>query len=134
MEKNELIEALADLEHEQWIAWSKNIAETENISSGRLARWQALWVPYSELEEEVQELDREWAERAVKVSRDVFKRMADNIIAEMAKEILVLMAESINDNQDNEAYLKGLKDAFEVFGQLLYGDNDLDGVGEEDAE
>lgn len=57
------MEVLAALEHEQWMAWSKDIAKTEVISKERLARWRRLWVPYSELTEEDKELDRQWARR-----------------------------------------------------------------------
>jgi len=62
-----LIEKLADLEHEQWISWSQQIAKTENISPERLARWKTLWKPYSELSEEQKTSDRKWALKAFKL-------------------------------------------------------------------
>ena len=58
-------ESLAEIEHEQWIAWSKNIAETESITSERLARWKELWRPYAELTEAEKDQDREWADRVL---------------------------------------------------------------------
>ena len=60
-------EQLAELEHEQWIAWSKDIADTENITPARLARWQTLWRPYNELTEAEKDQDREWADKAIKI-------------------------------------------------------------------
>lgn len=63
MENN--IEEIAKLEHEQWISWSKTIAQTENISDERLKRWKKLWIPYSELCEEEKEQDRVWARKKV---------------------------------------------------------------------
>ncbi len=66
-------EALAELEHDQWIAWSKNIAETDNISIERAERWAKLWIPYSELTEEQKDQDRIWADKSISVlhSQDV---------------------------------------------------------------
>ena len=62
-----LVEALAELEHEQWIAWSKNIAETETISPERLKRWKVLWCPYNLLTESVKDQDREWARKVKQI-------------------------------------------------------------------
>lgn len=65
--KMNLYNELAELEHEQWIAWSKNITETEKITSERLERWKKLWRPYSELTESEKDQDREWAQKALKI-------------------------------------------------------------------
>lgn len=64
------IEKLANLEHEQWITWSQQIAKTETISPERLARWKTLWKPYSELTEEQKTSDREWALKAFKIMNE----------------------------------------------------------------
>jgi len=63
----ELLEKLAALEHEQWMAWSKAIAEQENISPERLERWKKYWVPYEELDEATKEHDRVWARRVLEI-------------------------------------------------------------------
>jgi hypothetical protein len=65
--ETQLIEALAELEHTQWVAWSKDIAEKEKLSRERLRRWKGLWIPYSELSEEMKEEDRKWARKAIKI-------------------------------------------------------------------
>jgi hypothetical protein len=62
--ENKIIEKLADLIHEEWIAWSRNIAEKEELSWERLDRWAKLRKPYSELTEEQKEQDRVWARKA----------------------------------------------------------------------
>lgn len=62
-----LIEKLAALEHEQWMAWAKTLADTENLSPDRIARWQAFFIPYEELDEETKEFDREWARKVLKI-------------------------------------------------------------------
>ncbi len=58
-------EKIAELEHEQWIAWSKNIAETDNISIERTERWAKLWIPYAELTEAQKDQDRIWADKTL---------------------------------------------------------------------
>lgn len=58
-------EQLAELEHVQWIAWSKELASSEQINPLRKARWETLWVPYSELTEEQKDQDRVWADKAL---------------------------------------------------------------------
>lgn len=61
MEYNEIIEALAAIEHDQWMDWSKSIAQTEELSTDRIERWSKLWVPYEELDDNVKEQDRIYA-------------------------------------------------------------------------
>ena len=62
------MEELAAIEHEQWVFWSKTLAETENLSPERLARWKALWIPYEQLTEETKEHDRVWARKVLAVA------------------------------------------------------------------
>jgi len=66
--RERIIEELAELEHEQWIEWSKNISKTEGaISLERLGRWQKLWRPYAELTDEEKEQDRKWARKVIEI-------------------------------------------------------------------
>src|SRR3989304_6145007 len=58
-----LREFLADMEHQQWIYWSKDIASKEKLSDSRLKRWKKLWKPYKKLTFEEKEQDREWADK-----------------------------------------------------------------------
>ena len=62
----QLIEDLADLEHQQWMLWSKEIASKEKLSKKRLKRWKKLWKPYKELTEKEKEQDRIWAKKVLK--------------------------------------------------------------------
>ena len=64
-EENKFIEELAELEHKQWMEWSKNIAKKEKLSSGRTTRWKDLWISYSDLPEDVKEQDRVWARKVL---------------------------------------------------------------------
>jgi len=73
----ELIEQLAELEHEQWMKWSEALANEivaylnwlpEDLAielSERLARWHSMWVPYDMLTEKQKEQDRVWARKVV---------------------------------------------------------------------
>ena len=65
LEINQLLELLAALEHEQWITWSRNVAESESLSFARIKRWQQRWSPYAELAEEHKEIDRIWAQKVI---------------------------------------------------------------------
>ena len=64
---HELIEALAEIEHEQWIHWSQTMAA--KVPASIHAQWQNSWVPYGELSEKLKEADRVWARKVVKLLR-----------------------------------------------------------------
>ncbi len=61
----DMLERLAELEHEQWVAWAR--AVMGEVSPERRARWQAFFVPYAELPEEVKEQDCAWARKVMEV-------------------------------------------------------------------
>jgi len=62
-ESPENIEIIAEIEHKQWMKWSKELAEKEGqfLSPTRISRWERYWIPYSNLEEDVKDHDRKWA-------------------------------------------------------------------------
>lgn len=70
-DNTKLLESLAALEHEQWIAWSKSITYTENISKDRFDRWRRLWCPYSELTGVMKDQDRKWARKVLTIVKDI---------------------------------------------------------------
>ena len=65
-DQEKLLERLAAIEHEQWIEWSQQIAETEKISEERLRRWHELRIPYMSLPEDRKEDDRVYARKVLK--------------------------------------------------------------------
>ncbi len=76
--QKEVREKLAELEHDQWAAWSSDIAATEQITPARLARWQQLWCPYFALTETQKDQDREWGDKALAiVAKDLDIKLAD---------------------------------------------------------
>jgi len=62
-----VIDKLADLEHQQWMFWSKDIASKEKLSASRLERWKKYWKPFKKLSKEVKDQDREWAEKVFEI-------------------------------------------------------------------
>jgi hypothetical protein len=75
---NELLEKLSNLEHEQWVKWSKTIAKTETISDERVLRWADCWVPYSDLSEEMKDHDRKWAHKSLDVIKPHIEHLEEN--------------------------------------------------------
>lgn len=60
---SKLLEELAEIEHEQWMGWSKSVAS--EVSEERQKRWKKLWVPYDKLSEEMKEEDRIFARKVL---------------------------------------------------------------------
>jgi hypothetical protein len=67
MIEKELLEKLAELEHQQWMAWAKKVLERENISPETRSRWESCFVPYADLPDDIQEFDREYARKAIDI-------------------------------------------------------------------
>jgi hypothetical protein len=71
-----MIEKIAQLEHLQWIEWSKNMKEfllsirnnsNKILIDAKITSWEKCWVDYSKLNEEEKEKDREWARKILKL-------------------------------------------------------------------
>ena len=65
---NELIEALAEIEHAQWMHWSQAVAA--NVTAATRDKWRRSWVDYAELSDELKEADRVWARKVVSLLRE----------------------------------------------------------------
>jgi len=61
----ERVEAVADVLHEIWMRWAREIAHTEGLSQCRLVRWLYLMVPYHHLPEDQRETDRRLARQVL---------------------------------------------------------------------
>jgi hypothetical protein len=57
----DLIEALAAIEHEQWMHWSQAVAA--EVTDATRSKWQRSWIPYEQLTEDLKEADRVWARK-----------------------------------------------------------------------
>lgn len=65
---DDLVEALAKIEHEQWLHWSQ--ASAAHVSPPIRSKWQSSWVDYDELSDELKEADRVWARKVVNLLRE----------------------------------------------------------------
>jgi len=80
-------EALAELEHEQWIAWATSLMSAEDLTPERIARWVKLCVPYSQLTEGQKDQDRIWADKALSlIEPKVLTVLSDETMLKMWRE------------------------------------------------
>ena len=63
MNRKELIDAIASIEHEQWMHWARGVFP--EVLKERQFRWQKYLVPYEKLDEETKEMDRQWAIKVI---------------------------------------------------------------------
>lgn len=64
--REETIEVLAALEHEQWVEWAQTfMREPLSLSRARIKGWDRYFVPYAQLDETAKEQDRVWARRSL---------------------------------------------------------------------
>lgn len=64
--KNDLLEKLAALEHEQWAAWTQHLLAHQTPEN--LAKWQRqIQATYGDLTEDEKESDRIWARKALEL-------------------------------------------------------------------
>lgn len=88
---DKFIEILAEIEHEQWVNWSKNLFEinpTLKISAFLLyEEWKKRWVPYSELEEKTKDIHRYWARKVEEKVRPMIptKEWLESIVVDKVK-------------------------------------------------
>jgi len=64
-----LLEKLSDLEHDQWLHWTKYMLKS--ITEENIKRWERqIKTPYKDLSEKEKESDRVWARKVIKLFRD----------------------------------------------------------------
>ena len=81
-ENKTLREKLADLEHEQWMSWSKHVRANNVVPIDLLKKWENNWKPYSELDEKTKDSDRIWADKVL----EVFKEHTQNARRRLKEE------------------------------------------------
>lgn len=79
------VEALADLEHQQWAHWTRYMLD--NLTPENIERWRRqIDTPYSDLTEKEKDSDREWARKSLQA-------LKDNVSEDMAKAAALGWAE-----------------------------------------
>lgn len=85
-EKQELLEKLSELEHKQWVHYSKNVAKQikqanslEQLIKSTNKKWAKNWKDYSALSEVEKTKDREWALKVLQTLEDN-KQLLDDIL------------------------------------------------------
>lgn len=71
--EQKLLEELSELEHQQWICWAQNILQAEAVSNKTQERWKKYFVPYSELTQELKNLDRSFARKSLEIFKKHIK-------------------------------------------------------------
>jgi hypothetical protein len=72
--KDQLIELVAEVIHEAWVNWSKDIAKNEKISEERLRRWEIFWkAHYCQIPREHKQKEYEYAESILRRLRLIEK-------------------------------------------------------------
>lgn len=66
-----IIDRLAEIEHDQWMEWSRELVKYESVSEPRRRRWKKLWIPYERLAESEKDKDRKWAYIVLKAIREM---------------------------------------------------------------
>lgn len=100
-----ILEEMSACEHEQWMAWSKSLAE--EVSKDRLERWKKLWISYQLLPEDQKDLDRVWARKAWAGAYKYIGQLvreAESRFWIMVNEAIVLMEDSRFTQQDKEDF------------------------------
>ena len=63
-------ELLANLEHEQWMAWTKYLYANhfhDTIEKLANEKWNKNWKSYNKLSEKLKDKDREWADKVITI-------------------------------------------------------------------
>ena len=63
----DLVEALAEIEHAQWLHWSQSVAPHVPVMTRE--KWKRSWVDYAELTNDLKEADRVWARKVLTLLR-----------------------------------------------------------------
>jgi hypothetical protein len=84
----EFLEQLAKLEHEQWIYYSKDVANRINNASSlellqneTVNKWRTKWTDYLSLSEQDKDKDRIWAKKVLellKINKESLKSILAN--------------------------------------------------------
>ncbi len=146
-QESEIIEELSNLEHEQWMYWTKAVIgklekqyeeckSDEERNGCDLAlkllqrNWTKNWIPYSELSEEVKEHDRKWARKILPFIQEVLAKGKEIGQTHTYKDTIISQKESkIAELEKENNHLKNLVtkiDAPKLADELCIMKHDVD--------
>lgn len=105
---NAFREEIAELEHEQWMMWAREVAREEKISSKRLLRWGDYLIPYKDLPEDVKEHDRKWADKILNILLTTLTEFEREV---RERDIIVLNAMSLECMEEDKFDIPTLDEA-----------------------
>jgi hypothetical protein len=98
--EKEIREILAKHFHNAWENWSQTIASEESITYSRFSRWENFWVPYEELDEEIKDYDREYADAVIDEIKETFVKPETR--KEPVEKIKEKIDDAFNDLEEND--------------------------------
>lgn len=71
--KDKIIEVLSEVEHGQWTVWAKAMIQQKQVTPEKKKEWEALFIPYKDLDERAKEHDRHFARKVYDKLEQIFK-------------------------------------------------------------
>lgn len=97
-----LLDKIARLTHEEWEAWSKQLAKTQVLSKEKLNEWKKLWKDYSKLPESEKLKDKIWAKKIMNlIDPQKEKKVVKKKVAK--KTVKKVEDKSLFDSLDSES-------------------------------
>jgi len=130
--ENMFLERLSEIEHNQWIHWSKTIWDRlETIKRAIEAddkrtalflleeqrnKWDKNWIPYKQLDEKTKEFDRVWAKKVLETISSYRKNPPEEIDFFETK---CPVCHQEMERFENKDYAKGWKNAMEFIKETI---------------
>ena len=83
----DLVESLAELEHEQWEGWTKSVSD--DVTPDRKKRWKKNWKRYDSLPENEKEKDRVYARKVLDAVAQHVEDQAKSASSRLEKRALI---------------------------------------------
>ena len=103
MTQEDIVEALAAHEHEQWAHWTAHMLD--NTTPANIKRWRRqITAPYAELPEAEKRSDRLWANAALSIAKPLIEQaLIEEMMKELTPQVQAAGADAIADAIPNAA-------------------------------
>ena len=79
---DDVVEYIAAFLHERWVDFTETLINDENISEERMENWMDCFVDYKELPEEIQNINREYAQSLLLRIIHTFPKLQESFLKE----------------------------------------------------